>query len=60
MLILSRTIGQEIVIPINGELIRIQIVDVKGEKAKVGVAAPKAIEVWRKEIWEAMQRGERS
>ncbi len=47
MLVLSRMIGEEIII---GDNIRIIIVDIKGDRVKVGIEAPKEISVHRKEV----------
>jgi carbon storage regulator len=49
MLVLSRKIGQEIVI---GNDIRITVVAVQGEKVRIGVNAPKEIVVDRQETHE--------
>jgi carbon storage regulator len=49
MLVLSRHIGEEIVI--DGE-IRVMVVGVQGKTVRLGVAAPPAIPVYRKEIHE--------
>lgn len=56
MLILTRNIGQEIVI---GDAVRVTIVRVAGNQVAVGIEAPKQIEVHRKEIWDRIQ-GERA
>jgi len=47
MLILSRRVGDEIVIRGN---IRLTIVAVKGDRVRVGIAAPLSVTVDRKEI----------
>jgi carbon storage regulator len=57
MLILSRNIGQTIRI---GADIVVTIIDVKGNQVRVGVNAPKDVEVHRKEVYERIkQDGER-
>lgn len=53
MLVLSRQRDESIVI---GDNIVITIVDVRGDKVRLGVAAPTNIPVHRKEVWEAIQR----
>ena len=50
MLVLSRKIGEEIVIGTN---IRITVVAIKGGKVRLGIAAPKEVVVDRKEIFES-------
>jgi len=52
MLTLSRKIGESIMI---GNDIEITILDVKGDQVKIGITAPKAIPVYRKEIYVQIQ-----
>ncbi|MBC7819203.1 MAG: carbon storage regulator [Planctomycetaceae bacterium] len=47
MLVLSRTIGQEIVVD---DAVRIRIVDIQGGKVRIGIAAPDDVDVDRLEI----------
>lgn len=53
MLVLSRKRDESIVI---GDNIEITVVDVKGDQVKIGVKAPRAVSVHRKEVYEAIQR----
>ena len=53
MLVLSRLNDESIMI---GENIEIRIVNVRGNKVRLGIAAPKSIPVHRKEVYEAIQR----
>ncbi len=52
MLVLSRNRNQTIMI---GD-VRVTIVDIKGEKVRVGIEAPKDVPVHRLEVYEAIQR----
>lgn len=52
MLVLSRQKDESIMI---GDDIEIAIVSVKGDKVRLGIRAPVAISVHRKEIYEAIQ-----
>lgn len=52
MLALTRKKGDAIVI--NND-IEITIIDVKGDQVKVGIAAPKEIPVYRKEVYIQIQ-----
>ena len=59
MLVLSRMKGESILIGENAE-IEVTIVDVRGDKVRLGIAAPRSIPVHRKEIYLDIQRnGER-
>lgn len=53
MLVLSRKIGETIVI---GNNIEIVVVAVEGDHVKIGVQAPREIEVYRKELYNAIQK----
>ena len=53
MLVLSRRKDESIMI---GDDVEITIVDVRGDKVRFGIAAPKDIPVHRKEVYEAIQR----
>ena len=53
MLVLSRQKEESIII---GDDIEITIVDVRGDKVRLGINAPREISVHRKEIYEAIQR----
>lgn len=53
MLILSRKTNQKIVI---GENIEITIIDVKGDQVKVGIEAPRELKVFRREVYEEIQK----
>lgn len=53
MLVLSRLIDEEIII---GDGIRIVVVDIRGDKVRLGIQAPPEVPVHRREVWEAIQR----
>ena len=53
MLVLSRKIGETIVINDN---IEITVVDIRGDKCRIGIVAPQEIPVHRKEVYDAIQR----
>ena len=52
MLVLSRKVGEEIVI---GSNIRIKVVAIHGEKVRIGITAPKDVTVDRQEVHDRMQ-----
>lgn len=53
MLVLSRMSGEEIVI---GDNIVIQVVEIRGNKVRLGITAPKEVKVHRKEVWDKIQK----
>lgn len=55
MLVLSRQRDQTIMI---GDDIEITIVDIRGDRVRLGINAPSEIPVHRKEVYEAIKRGE--
>lgn len=52
MLALSRKIGETIVI--NND-IEVTILEIKGDQVKIGIAAPKSVPIYRKEIYLQIQ-----
>lgn len=56
MLVLSRQKDQTIMI---GDLIEITVVDIRGDKVRLGITAPLTIPVHRKEVYEAIQNENR-
>src|SRR5207248_334875 len=56
MLVLSRQRDETIMI---GDDIEITVVDIRGDKVRLGISAPNTIPVHRKEVYEAIQRENR-
>ena len=53
MLVLSRQRDESIII---GDNIVITVVDIRGDKVRLGIDAPKEIPVHRQEVYDAIQR----
>lgn len=53
MLVLSRMPGQEIVI--GGDVV-VRVLDVHGDKVRLGIVAPKDVSVHRREVQEEIER----
>ncbi len=54
MLVLSRERDETIMI---GDHIRVTIVDIRGEKVRVGIEAPESLPVHREEVYERIKAG---
>jgi len=57
MLVLSRHRGQVIVIGEGAEAAEVEVVEIRGDKVRLGVRAPKAVPVDRAEIRERKKGG---
>jgi carbon storage regulator len=55
MLVLSREVNEEILI---GENISIMVVEIRGDKVRLGIKAPREVSVDRKEIRLMKEEGE--
>src|SRR5438067_13325167 len=53
MLVLARQRDQTVII---GDDIEVTVVDVRGDKVRLGISAPKHVSVHRKEVYEAISR----
>jgi carbon storage regulator len=56
MLVLSRQRDESIMI---GDNVQVTIVDIRGDKVRLGIVAPAEIPVHRKEVYDAIQRENR-
>ena len=57
MLVLSRAVGEKIVISDNIEIV---VVNISGDKVRLGIEAPKHISIHRREVYDAVKRSERT
>jgi len=53
MLVLSRKQNESIII---GDVIEVTVVEIRGDKVRLGVIAPAEIPVHRREVWDAIAR----
>ncbi len=53
MLVLARKVNESIIVDDNIEIV---ILDVQGEQVKLGIKAPKEVKIYRKEIYEEIQK----
>lgn len=56
MLVLSRQRDETIMI---GDDVQITVVDIRGDKVRLGITAPKSVAVHRREVYDAIQRENR-
>lgn len=56
MLVLSRQRDETIII---GDNVQITVVDIRGDKVRLGIVAPSEVPVHRKEVYDAIQRENR-
>jgi len=52
MLIITRRPGERIVL---GDDIVVTVMEISGQTARIGIAAPRELPVYREEIWEAVK-----
>jgi len=52
MLVLTRRLGESITI---GEDVKVVIVDIDGNQVKLGIEAPRHIEIYREELYEKIK-----
>lgn len=53
MLVLSRKKDEKIII---GDNITIMVIEIRGDKVRLGIEAPKDVSVHRQEVYDAIQR----
>ncbi|PIZ04777.1 MAG: carbon storage regulator [Gammaproteobacteria bacterium CG_4_10_14_0_8_um_filter_38_16] len=58
MLVLTRSIGERLFI--QDGLIKIQVLEVKGNQVRIGIEAPKDITIHREEVFDRINKSENS
>lgn len=53
MLVLSRKKNEEIIISHPDGNLVLSVVDLRGDKVRLGISAPESVEIHRREVWEA-------
>ena len=53
MLVLARKLNETIII---NDDIEVMILDIQGEQVKIGIKAPKSVKIFRKEVYESIQK----
>lgn len=57
MLVLSRHRDESIVIGEKGD-VKVTIIDIRGDKVRIGIEAPETVPVHRQEVYDRIQQGE--
>ena len=58
MLVLSRKKNESIIIGDGTDAITVVIIEIRGDKVRLGIEAPKEVPVHRREVYEAIKRNE--
>jgi len=58
MLVLTRKKNESIVLGDGENMVIITLVEIRGDKVRLGIEAPRDIFVYRKEVYEAIKREE--
>jgi len=56
MLVLSRKLDESVVLVAGGVEHRVTVVDIRGDKVRLGIQSPPEFAVHRSEVWDAIQR----
>ena len=56
MLILSRKVGESVVISVDGKLITVCVVERRNDRLAIGIDADNDVIIHRQEVWEEIQR----
>ena len=59
MLVLSRQKDESIIIGHGKKAITVTVVDIRGDKVRLGIVAPSDISVHRKEVYDMIQKSNR-
>jgi carbon storage regulator len=57
MLVLSRHKNTEVIISIDGVEVTVVVVEIMGDKVRLGFAAPKEVTIHRREVYDAIKAG---
>lgn len=55
MLVLSRKPGEAVIV---GEHLRVVVLDIQGDRVRIGLVAPHDIPIWREELVEEAEHGQ--
>lgn len=56
MLILGRKKDEQVIISTSDGDIQVVVVEIRGDRIRLGFAAPEHIEIHREEVWQAIQK----
>lgn len=58
MLVLSRKRDEDVMIGMIGDEITVKVLEIRGDKVRLGIEAPPHVAVHRREVWARMQAEE--
>ena len=56
MIVMSRMKGESILIGEGDRQVQVEIIEIRGDKVRLGIAVPGTMSLHRKEIWDAIRR----
>lgn len=56
MLVLSRKQDEKVILTRGDMRIEVLVVDIRGDKVRLGIEAPSDVKIHREEVWEAIAR----
>ena len=54
MLVLSRKVGQRVIVSFNGETVAIELMQISGSRVRIGVDAATQVAIHREELWDKL------
>lgn len=56
MLVLSRKRDEEVWIDVGGTIVKVVLIDIRGDKVRLGFSGPENVHIHRREVFEEIER----